>query len=494
MRNFAKNDTGEKTGMNETDTKGFAGTLVNFKLIDLIQMCCLSHQSLIIHVMSKANTGMIVIRNGEIVHAACEGQKGEEAFFIILLWEDGEFKTETIDVPHEVSISKNHQFLLMEAARLEDERAFPEEPVLPEPPVSTDSDELFQPLRVLIVDDSKTLCRALTDILSEDDGIEVIGTAENGETALKQIVELKPDIVTLDVNMPVMDGSTALKHIMLKSPCPVVILSSLNRDAFSKILEFLRLGAVDFIHKPTQLKGMTPEKEQLITRLKKAATADTSRFVRAKIVSESFTRKPVVSDGLPQTLLVLKSGMGGFAELFNMVSYIPCSVDTSVIAFQDMPDGFIEPIAGYLDNKSNIDVRPFAGDTDIVSNVCLVGNCSNADQFALVQREDGYGMLKNNHSPNEVETERDGFETFLSSALNAGFEKLVVVLLSGAGIKDVTLLKEIQGNGGDVLIQKRSTSMLPPVEATSGSPEKAFSFQEAGPEEILELIQVSAEA
>ena len=116
------------------------------------------------------------------------------------------------------------------------------------------------PLRVLIVDDSAVMCRALTEMLSSEEGIHVVGTARNGEEALEQIDRVRPDLITLDVNMPVMDGSTALKHIMIRNPCPVVIVSAVSQRRESNILNFLLLGAVDYIQKPVRGEAMARQR------------------------------------------------------------------------------------------------------------------------------------------------------------------------------------------------------------------------------------------
>lgn len=179
-------------------------------------MCCLSNINMAIRVTKDSQQGVIYIQDCSITHAECSNSVGENAFYEILAWESGGFETMKIDAPPEATIEKNWQFLLMEAARLIDERAIEEVPV-----DAAEEIQLFQEmnrLRVLIVDDSPLMCRILENILKDDEEISIVGTAKNGEEALLKIDELKPDLITLDVNMPVMDGNTALKHIMIKSP------------------------------------------------------------------------------------------------------------------------------------------------------------------------------------------------------------------------------------------------------------------------------------
>lgn len=205
---------------------GFAGTLKNIDLTDLLQMCCLSCSSMTILVKKGADHGMIYIRDGQIIHAQYRSIAGVEAFFDILSWESGSFETlDFISVDNE-TIKQNYQYLLMEAARRIDEK-FEKKDLSKAKHPETDLSDTGK-IRVLIVDDSAMMRRILTDIFSHNQQIVVAGTAKNGEEALEQIDLLSPDLITLDVNMPVMRGDTALKHIMIKSPSPVVIISSVG--------------------------------------------------------------------------------------------------------------------------------------------------------------------------------------------------------------------------------------------------------------------------
>ncbi len=105
-------------------------------------------------------------------------------------------------------------------------------------------------IKVLIVDDASFMVKALTNILKSDSGIEVVGNAKNGREALEKIRQLRPDVVTLDVDMPIMDGISAVRHIMINEPVPIVMLSSLF-DHGEITFEALRLGVVDFLPKPS---------------------------------------------------------------------------------------------------------------------------------------------------------------------------------------------------------------------------------------------------
>ena len=130
-------------------------------------------------------------------------------------------------------------------------------------------------IKVLVVDDSAFMRRQLTAILEADPKLTVIGTARNGEEALTKLKELEPDVITLDINMPVMDGLTALTYIMLERPTPTVVISSLTHEGALATFEALELGAVDFVAKSSgtvslDIRSMS---EEIVTKVRNAARA-----------------------------------------------------------------------------------------------------------------------------------------------------------------------------------------------------------------------------
>jgi two-component system chemotaxis response regulator CheB len=218
---------------------GFAGTLKNLQLIDIIQLCCLSVSTMAIKVTKEESEGTIFIQNGEVVHA-CQGETaGIDAFYTIMGWERGNFETFDADVTPKRTIREHYHFLLMEASRQIDETT--------QRRTEEAASVAQKKLRVLIVDDSPIMTKILTSVYTAQGDIEIAGTAGNGEQAIEMIDTTRPDLITLDVNMPVMDGNTTLKHIMIKKPCPVIVMSNLGDTSLENVLNFLDLGAVDFM-------------------------------------------------------------------------------------------------------------------------------------------------------------------------------------------------------------------------------------------------------
>lgn len=479
--------------------EGFAGRLTNIRLSDLIQMCCTSGISTVIQVRKNRTVGTIFIEEGEIIHAECGTTEGLSAFYEIFSWQSGSFETlGDVAVP-KTTIDKNWQYLLMEGHRRMDEAqadaAGRHCPDLPEgadrdgPDLSEDGLSLLSadmeadapgaaqqaplpapadppPIRVLIVDDSAVMCRVLSEILASDSGIRVVGTALNGEAALAEIDRLRPDLITLDVNMPVMNGSTALKHIMIRNPCPAVIVSAIDHGNGDNILDFLLLGAVDYVQKPS--RGAEAARERLIQAVRDAATAETGRFRRARRPGAPAEKAPCGPPVTPrQGLVLLCSGAGGYAELVKLLPLLPSGFQGGLVVSQRMSPSFLDPFAGYLDRCSRLHVQP-AGGASLMRRG--VGYVTAGDAAIRLDRLDE-GCILGKHGVTDSSVSGIGAgEELLASAAEAFGSRLLVVLLSGAGAGSLSALGEIRRRGGRILSQDPRDCLAPsPLEAALGA-------------------------
>ncbi len=503
------------------DESGFQGVLKNIQLNDIIQMCCLSITDMAIQVWKGSESGVVYIKNGEIVHATFGDTVGEEAFYQIVAWESGHFETlGNVEAPV-VSIERDWHFLLMEAARLCDEKTLQvktrstPEPSLPDDIVPADADLTERTpstesnraeavaeekrARVLIVDDSAMMSKILTQLLAQDESIEVVGAAKNGQEALKEISALKPDLITLDVNMPVMDGGTALKHIMIKSPCPVVIVSNVGPRSQLNIIDFLRLGAVDFIGKPKKSKDMSHQQQQMVRCIKNSSQARVNNYRRGK-AAQPLREKPAPSAKLKpdpsSTLIVINSGTGGYGELIKIMPLFSASMNAAVLALQAMPSEFLEPFAAYLDERSTAQVWPLHPDRSpqklssaqipawkLNQGACYMGTHAMVDSDGSVQmgRANGnyYIGLKKN-------IKKRGFDHLLHSIAKTFEGVIQVVLLSGADVGSLEALAHIKAHNGIIISQKLDTCMVPdPLQKVK---EAGLVSCEANPVDIVKRI------
>jgi two-component system chemotaxis response regulator CheB len=440
--------------------KGFAGMLENIQLPNLIQMCCLSMLDLAIRVFRNGKEGVIYIEDGEVVHATCGGQTGEVAFFTILGWENGQFETFWPGQIDERTIDRNHQYLLIEAMRLYDEKNGRKSKSTTSRGVLTNkSPSENRRTRVLVVDDSAIMCKILTGMLAAEDDMEVIGTAKNGKEALELVDYLKPDLITMDVNMPVMDGGTALKHIMIKNPCPVVIMSNLSEGHHETILNFLNLGAVDVLNKPVKHKGLKTQQQNIIEHLRLAAKSDIGRFKRVRtpmVVADkmNFSR----STEPCETLVVIGSGVGGHVGLQQILAKYPEAFEGCLVAFQNIPPEFGNAFAEYLDCRSPFTVIPMGQPSLLKHGTCHL--VANERPIRLSRKDEGYAIELDDVISASGSQAYD-IDCFLMTVAEASLKNVIVVLLSGADLASLTGLQKVRAKGAKVLIQDLSTCMVP---------------------------------
>lgn len=457
---------------------GFAGTLKNIQLNDLIQMCCLSASSLCMRVSKGQRQGTIFIVDGEIVHAACGDMVGEEAFYRILGWQTGSFESIEVSMTPQRTIDKSYQFLVMEAARRVDEQNLnAEKSSAADPdPSETVADNR---LRVLIVDDSPMMRKILASILTTGDLINVVGMAGNGKEAISMIDQLSPDLVILDVNMPVMDGTSTIKHIMIKKPCPVVIMSTPGDALSKKIFNFLELGAVDFLGKPTKNQDILIQQKKIIERIQLAATASVNNF-RIVRIPKAKDFKP--SETACRRLVIVVSGPGGHPELLSLLSdLVPAmaDIDGAVVALQSLPLSFMDPFAHYVKERCGCPASSIENET-----VMCVGGCYVGIQGAALRVN-----LTDHHPVIDTHAPEDGLtciDRFLRSAALVFKNELAVVLLSGANSGEQSGLRAVNEHEGRVILRKRSSSMVSkPLDSVAKS---GVADTEVSPGDLLQAV------
>jgi len=199
-------------------------------------------------------------------------------------------------------------------------------------------------VRTLVVDDAAFMRKALVNVLSSQDGIEVVGVARHGREALDAIKELKPDVVTLDVDMPIMDGITAIKHIMIRNPVPVVMVSGLAHEG-RIAYEALRLGAVDFFPKPsgTISENMEDEGVRLAKTIRSAASVNLSAMVRARkrVERQGVQGVTLCTSGPVRSALLVLATHGACAKLFRLMHGVPPVKHGAIWAVVDLPEGVV---------------------------------------------------------------------------------------------------------------------------------------------------------
>ncbi len=227
-------------------------------------------------------------------------------------------------------------------------------------------------IKVLIVDDSAFIRKILKDILESDNAIEVVSTAKNGKEAIDFLKSNNIDVITLDVEMPVMDGLETLRQIMKTKYTPVVMLSSLTKDGAEMTFKALDLGAVDFIAKPSNVfkMGTTDIQDNIINKIKEASNIKSNKLLKDK--NEEFREsKPsfvrAYNDEQITKIIAIGTSTGGPRALQEVLSNISPLIKAPVLIVQHMPKGFTKSLAERLNTISPINVKE-AEDDEILQN------------------------------------------------------------------------------------------------------------------------------
>jgi two-component system chemotaxis response regulator CheB len=311
------------------------------------------------------------------------------------------------------------------------------------------------PITVLIVDDSTVLRKIVREMFSADDQLQVVGEAEHGLKALELIPELKPDVVTLDVNMPVMDGLTTIKHIMIKCPTPVVMFSTLTGQGALETFEALRYGAVDFLQKPSSLMkaDLKSQHELIISRVKNAARAgiNTIRYLRpAQVATRT---KPV--NGIPcQRVFAIGSSYGCYGSLLGLLPELNPDLPAAFLSVLYAAPPHVDAFARYLDGHSPLSVcRARDGQT------LSTGSCYLASVFetvTLVNTSDHLTLQVQSKQSTPHRNAADKLMTSLSAALK---ERASGILLSGLGEDGIEGVEQLLAAGGNVIVQDPNTCL-----------------------------------
>jgi len=314
-------------------------------------------------------------------------------------------------------------------------------------------------IKVLVVDDSAFMRKVLTDILSDTSKIEVVGTAKNGQDALEQIRILKPDIVTLDVEMPVMDGITALKHIVNELKIPVVMLSSLTQAGADLTIEALEIGAVDFITKPTSIfKINTDEiKNSLIEKIMEASKVSVTRVSRIKRnVVKTRTPQEFKRSNKIRNIVAIGTSTGGPRALQSVVPQIPGDIEGAVLIVQHMPVGFTKSLADRLNSMSEIEIKE-AEHGDILKPGC--GYLAPGGYQMEVKRR-GSDYVIHLDDSKVVSGHRPSVDAMLYSIVKENIRNTIGVIMTGMGADGADGLGKLRDNGKVKIIAQDEDSCV----------------------------------
>jgi len=338
-------------------------------------------------------------------------------------------------------------------------------------------------IKVLVVDDSAFMRKLLREILSSDPDIEVIGVARNGKEAVEKVNLLSPDVITMDVEMPVMTGIQAVEAIMKQKPTPIIMVSAYTVENASITFEALDRGALDFITKPggpisIRLKDV---KEKIIEKVKAVS------HVNVKALRPPLKRRETL-EALPgdmDKLVVIASSTGGPKALSYIIPRLPGDIRAGILVVQHMPEGFTKPFAERLDKLSKLTVKEAEEGERISSSVVYIAPSG----YHMKIGEEWIINLTKDAPMHGVRPAAD--ITMLSAASVSG-KRTIGVVLTGMGKDGSMGVREIKARGGVVIAQDKKTSVIfgmPKAAIDTGCVDEILPLEDI-PEGIVNMVAV----
>lgn len=316
-----------------------------------------------------------------------------------------------------------------------------------------------KPVRVLVVDDSALMRKLIPQILETDTSIEVVGTAIDGNFGLKKIEELKPQVVTLDLDMPGMGGLDMLKEIMRRHRVPVIVVSSHSTNGATITLKALSLGAFDFVAKPADVSSRMQEiARELISKIKAAAQSRGIQIRPATDFPSPVARhknKAAVAKE-PSRIIAIGISTGGPQSLQFLLSQFPADFSGSVVVVQHMPDGFTEMFARRLDECCSLNVKEAqSGDLLLAGRVLICpGN-----RHLKVKRLPLGDIAVLADDP-QVNGHRPSADVMFKSVADEFGERAIGVLMTGMGEDGAHGLGLVKAAGGLTIAQGEQSCVV----------------------------------
>jgi two-component system chemotaxis response regulator CheB len=319
-------------------------------------------------------------------------------------------------------------------------------------------------LRVLVVDDSAFNRRTIAELLSSIPNVEVIGKAGDGEEALTMVIAHKPDLVTLDLEMPRMDGFTFLKVLMAKRPTPVIVVS--GRGAKPDVFRALELGAVDFVVKPStnasmelaSIRAELEQKVQLVAQLRPARLLEgprvTTTGLQRRVSADG--ERPTPADPIPKRVVVIASSTGGPPALVTLFSRLPSDMPAAVVVAQHMPERFTKTFAERLERLGGLRVAELEEREPLRAGRGLIGPGGRCIEITA---KGSVPWVRTVVPTAEDRYVPSGDRLFESAAATFG-PRVIGVVLTGMGDDGAKGARAIKAHGGIVLAESEESAAI----------------------------------
>ena len=320
-------------------------------------------------------------------------------------------------------------------------------------------------IRVLVVDDSALMRKVIKEILEYDPDIEVVGSARDGEDSLNKARDLRPDVITMDINMPGMDGLTALQYILAEEICPVIMVSSLTTEGAVATFEALELGAFDYVSKPggTISLNLKMIGKEIIAKVKAASKSGLLRKIKRQIkrpdtsINSLNALKNQYCDGeSSKKAVAIGISTGGPQTLGEVIPLLPPDLDASIFIVQHMPANFTGPFAKRLNNISKINIKEAeAGDITRKYN----GYLAKGGYHMLLRKiRESDTRIRLSTVPEHLFV--PSVSVMMESVLKIYGKKTVGVLMTGMGSDGADAMLNIRNAGGRTIAESEETAVV----------------------------------
>ncbi|MDD2585237.1 MAG: chemotaxis response regulator protein-glutamate methylesterase [Syntrophomonadaceae bacterium] len=353
-------------------------------------------------------------------------------------------------------------------------------------------------VKVLVVDDSAFMRKIISDIINSQSDLQVIGRAKDGKDALKKIKELQPDVVTLDIEMPEMDGLTTLEQIIKDHPVPVIMISSLTKNGADRTMKALQLGAVDFITKPSgQISLDIEQVSDDITRKIQAAAGTKKRLQNVTNISQLSNKETnnskIEKNNRPEllkNLVLIGTSTGGPKALHQVIPGLPADINAAILIVQHMPPGFTRSLAERLNSISEIHVKEAEHGEEIRPGCAYI---APGDYHLTVITKKVIGqqkLLVHLDKSEQRGGHRPSVDVMLESAADQFWGHMVCVIMTGMGHDGAVGLVDIKNKSGAAIAEHQSTCIvygMPRAAVATGRVDKIVPLP-AISDEILKML------
>lgn len=316
-------------------------------------------------------------------------------------------------------------------------------------------------IQVLIVDDSAFMRKLLTDLFASEPDFKVVDTARNGKDAIDKIKRLKPDLVTLDVEMPILDGIKALEQIMRECPVPVLMISSLTRAGAEATMQALALGAVDFIAKTAgPISSIASIREEIISKSRSAIRANVAQLVKPQLIrNQSIPQLPqlqISGTSYEEQIVAIGTSTGGPRALQEVLVALPGNLPCAIVIVQHMPQGFTKSLSDRLNSLASLTIKEAEHNDVIRPGMAFI---APGDHHMLIEREGAKTVIKLNQSP-AVNGHRPAVDPMMESVAKTYGSRAIGVILTGMGHDGAKGIEAIKKQRGQTIAEDQTTAVV----------------------------------